>query len=63
MQKVINKDREETKLKEIKRNQFILKFERVRVCATCYFIYKNLEKVYFKEFFDEQKNYKNNKKE
>jgi len=32
-----------------------LLFERVRVCPTCYFIYKELEKVYFKNFEKKRK--------
>ena len=32
-----------------------LLFERVRVCPTCYFIYKRLEKIYFKNLMNNQK--------
>lgn len=32
-----------------------LLFERVRVCTTCYAIYKKLEKYYFKTLWREEK--------
>ncbi|CDW82486.1 UNKNOWN [Stylonychia lemnae] len=55
IQKTIIKDRQTIKIGNVTRNQLTTLYSRVRVCTSCYCVYKALEKYYFKNLYRQQK--------